>query len=343
MMKLIVNNGSESPPGKIGRNDPCACGSGQKYKKCCLPRDEARSVVQVLPVFDRREMEGLMKKIGKIAETKNLSVEDLNRFFVGRSFDEIDAEYDGLAENNPKSRAEAVFEKARTERSAIKRVALTQQALEIYPGLPDAWCLLADEKAKTCLEGLAYIEKAVEAGRKDLGEEFFKKNEGHFWGMIESRPFMRAKSYLADALLQHGRIDEAIIQFEDCLRLNPNDNQGLRYELLSLYLLKDLLADAEKLFKQYKDDCGASWEYSKALYLFKKHGAESLKAAKQLNAARKANKYVAEYFTGKKKLPKTTPSTYQLGSKEEALIYVNEGLRVWRSTPGAVEWLRQWA
>jgi len=22
---------------KIGRNDPCPCGSGKKYKKCCLP------------------------------------------------------------------------------------------------------------------------------------------------------------------------------------------------------------------------------------------------------------------------------------------------------------------
>jgi tetratricopeptide (TPR) repeat protein len=26
---------------KRGRNDPCPCGSGQKYKRCCLPRDEA--------------------------------------------------------------------------------------------------------------------------------------------------------------------------------------------------------------------------------------------------------------------------------------------------------------
>lgn len=23
------------PPGKIGRNDPCPCGSGKKYKRCC--------------------------------------------------------------------------------------------------------------------------------------------------------------------------------------------------------------------------------------------------------------------------------------------------------------------
>ncbi len=26
---------------KTGRNDPCPCGSGKKYKKCCLPRHEA--------------------------------------------------------------------------------------------------------------------------------------------------------------------------------------------------------------------------------------------------------------------------------------------------------------
>jgi uncharacterized protein YecA (UPF0149 family) len=24
---------------KIGRNDPCHCGSGKKYKKCCLQED----------------------------------------------------------------------------------------------------------------------------------------------------------------------------------------------------------------------------------------------------------------------------------------------------------------
>lgn len=25
---------------KIGRNDPCPCGSGLKYKKCCLNKDK---------------------------------------------------------------------------------------------------------------------------------------------------------------------------------------------------------------------------------------------------------------------------------------------------------------
>ena len=26
---------------KTGRNDPCPCGSGQKYKRCCLEKDQA--------------------------------------------------------------------------------------------------------------------------------------------------------------------------------------------------------------------------------------------------------------------------------------------------------------
>ena len=25
--------------GKVGRNDPCPCGSGKKYKKCCMLKD----------------------------------------------------------------------------------------------------------------------------------------------------------------------------------------------------------------------------------------------------------------------------------------------------------------
>jgi hypothetical protein len=29
---------------KVGRNDPCPCGSGNKYKKCCLAKDQASAI-----------------------------------------------------------------------------------------------------------------------------------------------------------------------------------------------------------------------------------------------------------------------------------------------------------
>ncbi len=32
---------------KIGRNDPCPCGSGKKYKKCCLEKDEREKSEQL--------------------------------------------------------------------------------------------------------------------------------------------------------------------------------------------------------------------------------------------------------------------------------------------------------
>ena len=31
---------------KLGRNDPCHCGSGKKYKKCCIDADEIRERTQ---------------------------------------------------------------------------------------------------------------------------------------------------------------------------------------------------------------------------------------------------------------------------------------------------------
>lgn len=49
--KMILGRGGERPQGskpitirrtkpKIGRNDPCPCGSGKKYKKCCMLKDQ---------------------------------------------------------------------------------------------------------------------------------------------------------------------------------------------------------------------------------------------------------------------------------------------------------------
>ena len=35
----VQQNTQASPQSKVGRNDPCPCGSGKKYKKCCLVAD----------------------------------------------------------------------------------------------------------------------------------------------------------------------------------------------------------------------------------------------------------------------------------------------------------------
>ena len=32
---------------KLGRNDPCHCGSGNKYKKCCADKDDTERAAQL--------------------------------------------------------------------------------------------------------------------------------------------------------------------------------------------------------------------------------------------------------------------------------------------------------
>lgn len=37
LVEEIAQAPVENPDRHVGRNDPCPCGSGQKFKKCCMP------------------------------------------------------------------------------------------------------------------------------------------------------------------------------------------------------------------------------------------------------------------------------------------------------------------
>ncbi|NGX62380.1 MAG: hypothetical protein K940chlam9_01877, partial [Chlamydiae bacterium] len=40
---------------KVGRNDPCPCGSGKKYKNCCMKKDqEEQTAVKYTPSGKRK-------------------------------------------------------------------------------------------------------------------------------------------------------------------------------------------------------------------------------------------------------------------------------------------------
>jgi len=50
---------------KVGRNDPCPCGSGKKYKKCCLEKGEN---VIVFPVPDERSLDDALRRYQNFVE-----------------------------------------------------------------------------------------------------------------------------------------------------------------------------------------------------------------------------------------------------------------------------------
>ncbi|HDO30250.1 MAG TPA: hypothetical protein ENG79_04235 [Desulfobacteraceae bacterium] len=63
---------------RIGRNEPCPCGSGRKYKKCCLPRH--RETTAASPM--RRLKISLLSEIGKIQDAARRQVETVRELGV---------------------------------------------------------------------------------------------------------------------------------------------------------------------------------------------------------------------------------------------------------------------
>jgi tetratricopeptide (TPR) repeat protein len=84
---------------KIGRNDPCSCGSGKKYKRCCLavdqaaqsaarkpPDPESARTTSTLALDDFEELEQLSNRVpdlideGRLDEAEKVCQDLLHRF-----------------------------------------------------------------------------------------------------------------------------------------------------------------------------------------------------------------------------------------------------------------------
>src|SRR5262249_47373556 len=149
----------------------------------------------------------------------------------------------------------------------------------ISPDCADAYVLLA-EHATSRKEALRLYEQGVAAGERALGAEAFERDVGHFWGLLETRPYLRARLGLAHSLWTDGRRDEAVGHLQDMLRLNPGGNQGVRYTLAGFLLFLDRDDDLAQLLQQYHED-SAAWAYTKALLAFRQQG-DTLEARRLL-------------------------------------------------------------
>ncbi len=219
-----------------------------------------------------------------------------------------------------------------------RALALARKALEVSPDCADAYNLLAEETAKSLEELIELYRKGVEAGERALGKKAFKEDVGYFWGLIETRPYMRARAGLAQGLWEAGRGEEAVEHYRDLLRLNPNDNQGIRDLLMPCLIVLGHDGEAEKLFKRYQEDGMAVWRYSRVLLDFRESGNSPI-AIESLQAALDENKHVPSYLLGRKKMPRSLPGHYGFGDDNEAVLYVHGSWVAWKSTPGAMEWL----
>lgn len=82
------------------------------------------------------------------------------------------------------------------------------------------------EAAPSLGQALEAYALGVQAGKRALGPEPFEEDVGHFWGITETRGYMRARAGLAQCLWELGEHQAAIAHYKELLRLNPNDNKA---------------------------------------------------------------------------------------------------------------------
>ena len=250
---------------------------------------------------------------------------EMERFMAGAEFDDIDQanevirrRFSGPMDAIP-STASTPLEKAQEmayrafESRGRRRMQLARKALELSGDCADAYVILA-ERTGDVAQALDLYAQGVAAGERALGPRMFAENAGRFWGLISTRPYMRARFGLGQCLEELGRRDEAIGHYRELLRLNPNDNQGVRYSLLTALFASGLDDDAGVLLEQFGDEPTAMWLYGQTLWTFRREG-DSPAARASLRRALGANRRVPKYLIGKEELPLTDPSSYALAQR----------------------------
>lgn len=213
-----------------------------------------------------------------------------------------------------------------------ERKLLIDRVLKLDPNNVDAYILLAEMEINSRKKRNLLL-KAVHLGEQELGSEFFEENKGYFWGLIETRPYMRAMAELADLLYMMEQEEEAIEIYEKLIELNPNDNQGIRDELMPIYIERKAYEAGLKLFKQYSEYPDTYFLYSRALIEVLLHGVTET-AKSWLTKAIESNEHVVDYLLGRKRIPAEEMRYFQPGADSEAVIYAQKNFHLWEGNTG---------
>lgn len=291
------------------------------------------------PAPGRGQSERVLQKIQSLLEDRKFESMDEANAFLKEITAKLNAgEEPEIDDMPPDKRAQELIYDAWEAKRREERLKLAEQALALYPECADAYVILAEDKARTLEEAKEFYALGVAAGERALGEEFFKENKGSFWGIIETRGYMRARQGLYQCLWSLGQKEEAIAHCEEMLSLNPSDNQGVRYDLAAYLFEINDLDRLSRLIKKYTGDGSTFWQYSRALLAYYQSG-ESKKANRELRRALEKNPFVPAYLLQARVLPEELPEFYSLGSHEEAILYTASYCGGWYRKPESLLWL----
>lgn len=225
-------------------------------------------------------------------------------------------------ENIAMDQAYELLEEAENTKSKKKAIKLAEEAYEICPDCFDAVIFRASlEDNQTKREEL--LNEGLEFEKDRLTEEgyFEEGNIGKFYGIFETRPYIRGLSCKVYNLNAQGKIKLAMEVCKEILRLNENDNTGIRYLLAAIYAYFEDEKELLSLYEKYPEESLSMLFPLLALY-YKMEKYE--KAKEYLLKINKNNKNFIKLFKGTFEENEDIPSGYYSsdGSSEVAM-YIN--------------------
>jgi len=218
-------------------------------------------------------------------------------------------------------------------------VAMARSALARDPDCAYAHLVLA-QRARGHEVAADRYRAAMRAAAESLDPNTFLEKEGEFWSNPETRPYIQASAGFADRLVASDCLEEAATHYSKILRLDRDDNLGIRARIVPLLARLGRDDAAEEVLGRFPDDDSTALLYNRALMTFRRHG-DTGDARDELVAAIQNNTHVAEMLLGRKELPEDPSLSRTMSSEEDAALHVAYADDAWESTPGALSWLTE--
>ena len=213
-------------------------------------------------------------QVPSITEDTNAAVQQLAGHKVWDSMEQLNEHLRGLMEggaldealkapDSPKQQARMRAGQALRTNNLDESRRIAGEALAIDPECVDAQLAQVEfgEDAS-----IPRYHEIIEIGRRELDPSLFEKQRGNFWGIHETRPFLRALQHLAVTCLWREQFEQATAACEEILDLNRQDNLGVREILLTLYLRERNRDKGAALIARFPHVESAAWNWGIFLY-----------------------------------------------------------------------------
>lgn len=283
-----------------------------------------------------KKQDKMMQDLHRLLESQNFKSEDEVRKFMDGLMGKPIPSFPKESLTIKEQAQDLIFEAIELPNEKGYQLAL--KALKMDPDCIEAYEYLGSLEPIPETEILFY-KNGIEIGRRIFANSHFKDGVGNFWMINETRPFMRCMQAYADCLAEMDKYHDSVAVFEEMIQLNPNDNQGVRDQLL-IYLIRiNEFNKFRKYDKMYKDDLGACMSFNRALFAFKREGS-SPNSIRLLQKAIKSNKHVVPKLIAKS-ITVEMPEVYGIGDDNEAKYYTYFAHKIWYETNGSIDWLKR--